>query len=174
MNFIIEEVDRLNKIVRDFIKLSKPVVPELKTGKILPFLNSIIDKIKLQYNQSNIEVRINCENDGELRDDFGLLSQALTNIISNAYEAMGSSGILTIDMKSENGKFIISISDTGGGIDPNKADKIFEPFFTTREQGTGLGLSIADSFILGMGGELTFHNSDKGAVFTIVLQENKK
>lgn len=174
LNFIIEEVDRLNKIVRDFLKLSKPVVPELKTGKILPFLNSIIDKIKLQYNQSNIEVRINCENDGELRADFGLLSQALTNIISNAYEAMGSSGILTIDTKSENGKFIISISDTGGGIDPNKADKIFEPFFTTREQGTGLGLSIADSFILGMGGELTFHNNDKGAVFTIVLQENKK
>ncbi|HPS65700.1 MAG TPA: ATP-binding protein, partial [Ignavibacteria bacterium] len=62
---------------------------------------------------------------------------------------------------------------TGGGIKDEYIKKIFDPFFTTKETGTGLGLSITHSSIESMGGELKVHNSEKGAVFTIILPENK-
>jgi len=64
----------------------------------------------------------------------------------------------------------ISISDTGGGIDPAIIDNIFNPFFTTKEGGTGLGLAISNKIVLNHGGHIQINNlMGKGATFIVYL-----
>jgi|GEM_PF-3962152 signal transduction histidine kinase len=173
LKYIIEEIEKLNNLVTDFLKLSKPSSPIFVTADLEPFLNSILDKAKSVNKNSDITVTKDIPPGLEITADFNLLNQAITNIVNNAYDIMGKSGGMHIKAWNENQKSFIEISDTGGGISDEHIHKIFDPFFTTKETGTGLGLSITHSSIESMGGELKVHNSEKGAVFTIILPENK-
>jgi signal transduction histidine kinase len=91
-----------------------------------------------------------------------------------AHDAMKGDGKITIQTgpKSINDRPFasISISDTGGGIDPAVIDNIFNPFFTTKEGGTGLGLAISNKIILNHGGHIQINNLiGKGATFIVHL-----
>lgn len=106
------------------------------------------------------------------------LMQAFTTIISNALEAMGNSGRLTIATSSKTtdgtGKAIIRISDTGCGIPAQYINRIFEPFFSTKTSsgGTGLGLAIARRIIMNHNGSIEATSEiDKGTVITVTLPE---
>jgi len=70
------------------------------------------------------------------------INQVWTNIIQNALHAMGQVGELTITTQSDEEKIMVSIKDTGDGIDPTILDKIFDPFYTTKKQGEGSGLGL--------------------------------
>ena len=92
----------------------------------------------------------------------------------NAYDAMQGSGKIVIQtgLKIINDRPFasISISDTGGGIDPAIIDNIFNPFFTTKDGGTGLGLAISNKIVLNHGGYIQIHNLiGKGATFIVHL-----
>jgi len=99
------------------------------------------------------------------------LRQVVINLAGNAVQAMGEAGgKLQVKSSIDQQQLIISIADSGPGIDPANLDKIFEPFFTTKEvgEGTGLGLSVSYSLIKQMGGELSVCNAPEGgAIFTI-------
>jgi signal transduction histidine kinase len=72
--------------------------------------------------------------------------------------------------RSENEKILVSVSDTGVGLPPQKAEQIFEPFFTTKPHGTGMGLRISRSIIEAHGGRLwATENHPKGASFHFTL-----
>jgi signal transduction histidine kinase len=99
-----------------------------------------------------------------------LLRQAILNLVKNAMEALSRGGALTIESRCEGATVAIAVSDTGGGITAEIAERLFEPFFTTKPQGTGLGLSITRQIIEEHGGELAWHNREgAGATFTIRL-----
>lgn len=105
-----------------------------------------------------------------------IFEQVLLNLVSNARDAIegkeGQTHRIQISVKtSPDGKGIVSVQDTGGGIPEDIQDKLFEPFFTTKEpgKGTGLGLSISYGTIEGMSGTLTAKNQQGGACFTISL-----
>jgi signal transduction histidine kinase len=92
----------------------------------------------------------------------------------NAYEAMNGRGKLTIKTAAvslNNQPFVsISITDTGGGINPAVIDNIFNPFFTTKERGTGLGLAISNKIINNHRGHIDIENSvGKGVTFIVYL-----
>lgn len=70
------------------------------------------------------------------------INQVWTNLIHNAIQAMGSSGVLTIETQCDEKNILVSIRDTGGGIDASILEKIFEPFYTTKKQGEGSGLGL--------------------------------
>ncbi|MCJ8268487.1 MAG: ATP-binding protein [Psychrosphaera sp.] len=107
------------------------------------------------------------------------LEQVLTNIISNAKDAMEKSSVkqLTITTGQCNDKVLIDIEDTGSGIAQQDVDKIFDPFFTTKAvgKGTGLGLSISYGIIEEHGGKLKVSSIEgKGSVFSIELVLNEE
>lgn len=80
--------------------------------------------------------------------DKGLMRQALINVLLNAMQAMPDGGKITVKtFRDASANFIISIKDTGAGMDSETASRIFEPFFSTKDRGTGLGMSITRSVI---------------------------
>jgi signal transduction histidine kinase len=101
--------------------------------------------------------------------DRGLLRQAVYNLVKNGMEVLSSGGEITIASRSRGDAVEISVTDTGGGITEEVGSHLFEPFFTTKPQGTGLGLSIARQITEEHGGELSWANGPRGAVFTMSL-----
>jgi len=104
----------------------------------------------------------------------GQLQEVLVNLIYNAIEAMDTikDGARTLRVKTDNydsDAIMISIEDTGPGIEPQKSKTIFDAFVTTKPQGTGLGLAICKMIIERHGGQLLATPSNKGGVFQIVL-----
>ena len=104
--------------------------------------------------------------------DPGQLQQAVIALATNALDAMGESGVLTIAGRNEADKVIVEVSDTGVGIAPENLPKIFEPFFTTKEigRGTGLGLAVCYGILTEHGGTLDVQSTPgTGTTFTITL-----
>ena len=100
------------------------------------------------------------------------LQQVLLNLMLNAIEAMRETGgVLTIKSQTVNdGQVLISVTDTGMGLPPEKADEIFDAFFTTKPQGSGMGLTISRSIVESHGGSLwATANDGRGAAFHFTL-----
>jgi signal transduction histidine kinase len=119
----------------------------------------------------DIELVTECDPDlGMVRADAGQIEQVLLNLVTNARDAISGPGMITIRTESLNGRAVLSVGDTGGGIDEDALEHIFEPFFTTKEQGkgTGLGLATVYSIVQQSGGWIEAANREgTGAVFSI-------
>jgi len=102
------------------------------------------------------------------------LQQVILNLIMNAVEAMGSSDQRVKRLRiataiDPGGDVVLTVEDSGPGIDPKVAGKIFEPFVTTKSGGMGMGLSICKSIIEAHDGRLTAGPAERGTRFEIVL-----
>ncbi len=100
------------------------------------------------------------------------INQVFLNLITNAAQAMGESGTLTITSRAAKGQVEVSFADTGSGIPDDVLPKIFDPFFTTKEpgEGTGLGLSIVHKIVKSHGGAIRVRSSvGKGTEFIVAL-----
>lgn len=98
--------------------------------------------------------------------------QIFINLVTNAAQAMGGRGTLTLSTTCAGGSVHATVQDTGPGISPGVAGKIFDPFFTTKEpgKGTGLGLHIVRDIVTSYGGGVTVESAPgRGAAFTIKL-----
>ena len=115
--------------------------------------------------------------DMELPDDLPLahvdqlhIKQVLSNLVTNAFQAMPDGGRLTVASRAIEGIIEISIADTGSGITPENQDKIFEPLFTTKAKGIGLGLAICKNLIEANGGKIDFESEvGEGSIFRLHL-----
>jgi C4-dicarboxylate-specific signal transduction histidine kinase len=103
------------------------------------------------------------------------LQQVILNLILNAKEAMSEvqtqpRELLIKSRKNESGEVVVTVRDSGKGLDAKDAERIFDPFFTTKESGMGLGLSISQRIIADHGGTLwATSNDDKGATLQFSL-----
>jgi PAS domain S-box-containing protein len=104
--------------------------------------------------------------------DAGQLGQVLVNLALNARDAMPDGGTLTIRTSNDDGNAVVSVSDTGHGMDEPTRTRIFEPFFSTKPvgEGTGLGLAMVHGIIRQTGGEIGVESAlGSGTVFRISL-----
>jgi two-component system NtrC family sensor kinase len=153
-------------------------------GDMIPLqINQIINtSLKLVRDQAmfhGIEIEMNLAKDlPEVKGDISRLEEVFLNLFINAADAMKGGGKLTITTK-QRGKdaILITIADTGKGIDEKHISHIFEPFFTTKEpgQGTGLGLSIAYGIIRKHKGTIDVQcRQGRGTSFIICLPMHKE
>ncbi len=135
----------------------------------LTILNSKFKhRIEIHKNYGDIPL-INCQ--------FEKLNQVFMNLISNAIDAIEGEGHIYITTKKEEDKLLISIRDSGDGMEATVQKKIFEPFYTTKEvgKGTGLGLAISYSIIKKHNGNIdVISEKGKGTEFIITLPINHK
>lgn len=107
--------------------------------------------------------------------DYAQIQEVITNIITNAVQAINLHGEIKIKTFYENGTAVIDISDNGPGIPKENREKIFKPFFSSKGygKGTGLGLSISKKILKEHGGDITVKShTGKGTTFTITLPVN--
>jgi PAS domain S-box-containing protein len=166
-----EEIDRLNGIVVDFLFAVRPVNAQMRRGNVNELVTELADFVSVELGNSGIECILDLdENLTPVDFDFGLMKQALLNVVQNAEAAMTSGGKLTITTADMEEEVFIIIADTGTGISEENLSKIFEPYFTTKESGTGLGLTVLFKIVKEHQGEVIVSSREgKGTVFTIAL-----
>ena len=101
--------------------------------------------------------------------DRGQLAEVLTNLVTNAYQAMPDGGIVRLGASCSDGHATFIVEDSGNGIQDGAKERIFEPFFTTKDSGTGLGLAIVQRLVQAHGGEISLENAASGGVRATVI-----
>jgi signal transduction histidine kinase len=166
-----KEVDRLEEILNDFLRLARLPQPNLQPSNISLLLDEFLDFIEPETQQSRIKVVKDFDDDlPEVALDSDQMKQALLNIILNANQSMSDGGQLTVKAYRTDDRMSIGIADTGDGIPPDRIDKLFDLFYSTKKEGTGLGLPIAGRIINMHGGEIRVKSQEgKGTTFFILL-----
>ena len=130
--------------------------------------------VELQSHQILVEAELSPKLQPILADGVQL-RQVIVNLVTNAIEAMDAVDDRTRTLRVKSAirdpeGILITVEDTGPGIDPENVDRIFHPFFTTKSQGMGMGLSICRSIIEAHHGRLSARSADdRGSVFQIAL-----
>ena len=168
LEIISSEVQNAEKIISDLLDISriKSVDREEATAAEL-----IKQALKKQLIPENIKVTTKIASGlPYIYVDPRQIHQVLTNIITNARQAMPEGGKMIISARMEKGRVLISISDTGCGISKENRKKLFEPLFTTKARGIGLGLTVSKSLVEASSGRIRVMSKEgKGSTFTIVL-----
>ena len=175
-NVLKEEVERLNRIVVDFLFAVRPMNLELREGNLNKLITQIMDFVRYEMEQSNIMCFLELdENLPNTQIDERFFKQALLNLVKNAQAAMPDGGVFTIATGYADNEIRISVCDTGIGITKENLGKIFEPYFTTTETGTGLGLTQVYKIIREHHGEISVDSMPgTGAEFKIILPMPQK
>ncbi|WNS73495.1 ATP-binding protein [Bacillus sp. DTU_2020_1000418_1_SI_GHA_SEK_038] len=170
-DIILDEIERVNHIVEDFMLLARPKSVELKEKNLIPILRNVLSLFEFEIRDKQIHLQFECSDDSILIEcDEYRLKQVFINFVKNAIEAMPNGGRLILNTFINNEYVNISITDSGTGITPEQLKKIGEPFFTTKEKGNGLGLMVSFQIIENHGGRVNIESEqNKGTTFTIEL-----
>lgn len=175
LDLVENETNRCSQIVSSllsFSRLSPPVFGHVQIDELLQRC-ILLSRHKLELSNIRLESSIQ-PNLPPIDGDFNQLQQCVINLIFNAIDAMpeGGSLILSSRRDGDSGNVMITVSDTGPGIAPEKLPHIFEPFFTTKNEGYGVGLGLSTVY-----GIMERHNGSvhaesqpgAGATFTLKL-----
>ncbi|WP_219094572.1 ATP-binding protein [Pseudomonas sp. UMAB-40] len=174
LEYVVSEVSRINDLITDFLDFAKPSAPMRSTQAARPLVDDLIGFCAPELASHNIDVHIDDQAPGAtLHVDARQLKQAGLNLIVNAIDAMPDGGRLTVAISSESPYTVISISDTGQGIEPDMLERIFTPFVTTKASGTGLGLAKVFSIMESHDGRIEcVSEKDAGTTFSLYIPAN--
>jgi signal transduction histidine kinase len=172
------EIDRLDRIVNDFLRLAKPAEPQLARLTARPLIEEVSRLLAAGLQEKNIAIQLTEIDETPFLADPQQLKQVLINLIQNAADAIGSDGTVTLSARRDNQKLrgvsqdaiVLEVKDTGPGIRSEVLEHLFDPFFSTKENGTGLGLPISARIVDQHGGMIECQSElGSGATFAIIL-----
>src|SRR5258708_379968 len=178
LDIIVEEVNRLNKIVSQFLDYARPYRGEQRPLEVNEVLKKTLQLIAKERGRSVEIVSRLAEGRPPVRADAEQLLQVFLNLSLNALQAMPQGGQLLLSTslrratrRGAAAAFLeVRFRDTGVGIPPGDLRNLFIPFFTTKEKGTGLGLPISQRIIENHGGTIEVRSQpSEGATFTVLL-----
>jgi PAS domain S-box-containing protein len=173
---IVRDAHRASDVIRSLRALTRKSGPQLMPLEINDAIQEVLALTGNELRQHGVALRTDLSI--EVRPVLGdrvQLQQVLLNLITNAVDAMSAvmdhARELTLSSaRTEGDGFIVTITDTGAGLEPMIAERIFEPFFTTKSEGLGMGLSICRTIIESHGGELWVSpNVPYGTVFRFTV-----
>jgi len=176
--FVDEEIDRLERIVREFLQFARPGDPVLAPVSPAELLGEVRELLAAGCRKSAIRLTVSAAVKTPVLADRQQIKQVLINLIRNAADSIGRDGSITLCARQTRVGFgamqpweavTLEVKDTGEGIPQEVQSRLFDPFFTTKPSGTGLGLAIARRIVEKHGGTLRFETSAKGTAFRIVL-----
>jgi signal transduction histidine kinase len=172
------EINRLERIVKDFLMFARPSDPELVAVPVEQPLREVQTLMEPELKKSRIKLVLESAAPAQINIDPGQIRQVLINLIQNAADSIGSNGTITLRGRLDEKRLadgptevvILEVSDTGKGIPPEVGKRLFDPFFTTKESGTGLGLPIAARIVEKHHGALQYQTQEgRGTTFGIIL-----
>jgi signal transduction histidine kinase len=183
LNDIIKEAKMANAIVVEVLEFVRPISLQVDRTSLAEVLKDSITQAEGKRRRGAVSIRTDFAPDvPELLADSHQLRQLFSNLLANAFEALGGEGHVDIRMyvlpaDEENGtgepeapQVVVEIRDNGPGIAPDDLERIFSPFFTTKPQGTGLGLAIVRKVVDAHDGRIDAVSAPgRGATFKVTL-----
>lgn len=173
---MVQEVDRVNRVVTDLLTFARPMTPETAPTDIDRLIAHAIRLVAQDAETKDVFIQNRvAEALQAIAVDKNQITQALLNLLLNALHAVHEGGKIEVgaDMGPGGDVLQIWVKDDGPGISQENLSKIFDPFFTKREKGTGLGLSIVHKIVEAHGGEIivetTEFGNNTGSKFIITL-----
>ncbi|MPM15043.1 Sporulation kinase E [bioreactor metagenome] len=145
LDIMIDELDRANDIIKEFLSLAKNKTIVKKLNNVNQIVNSIMPLIYADAIRNNITVDLKLSDIPDLILDEKEIRQLILNLVRNGFEAINENGKITIRTFSEDGEVVLAVQDNGSGIPEEIIGNVGTPFFTTKAQGTGLGLAVCYS-----------------------------
>ena len=176
------EINRLERIVKDFLQFARPSAPQLVAVSSEQPLREVLMLMEPTLKKSNIQLLLGEAAPAQIHVDPQQIRQVLINLIQNAADSIGENGTVTLRARRGEKRLhdrptevvILEVHDTGKGIPPEVEKRLFDPFFTTKESGTGLGLPIAARIIEKHRGALQYQTlAAGGTTFGIILPLHK-
>ncbi len=164
---MIEELDRANAIISEFLALAKNKAIDRRPRNLNRIINLLLPLLQAEalHRGQNVVVALADVPDVDLDDKE--IRQLLLNLVRNGFEAMAPGGTVSIGTRFEPGRVVLVVADTGGGIPPEVLDKLGTPFLTTKEAGTGLGLAVCYRIAERHGATIDVQSSPQGTTFTV-------
>jgi two-component system sensor histidine kinase HydH len=156
-------------MVTDFLNFARPVMTSIHETDLAQLLENIVVDLK-NLRPGDYEIRFNRGESAVVPCDATLMRQSLLNLLINAVEALGTDGMIDVQLEKTSRSVRILIHDNGHGITEHVLKKIFIPFFTTKPHGTGLGLSLVQKIVLAHNGRIEVQSAPgQGTRFTVTL-----
>jgi two-component system, cell cycle sensor histidine kinase and response regulator CckA len=168
---IIETAERAARLTRRLLTFARrqPLEPKnVAVDDVVRELGSMLEQIA----GDSVRVVLDLKPTPIVRVDVDQLEQVVVNLVGNARDAMPTGGRVTVRTFTSRGGAVLSVSDTGVGMDAETQQRVFEPFFSTkdRDHGTGLGLSIVDGVVRDSGGSIEIDSTvGRGTAVRILL-----
>ncbi|QGT99340.1 Sporulation kinase [Candidatus Syntrophocurvum alkaliphilum] len=164
-DLMIEELDRANGIISEYLRMAKDKIVNLQPHYIDNVVKAIYPMLKADANLKGMNIELDLGNPPMALIDKNEIRQLILNITRNGLEAMSEGGTLTIGTRLVNKEIILFISDQGHGLDTEVIDKLGTPFVTTKNEGTGLGLAVCYSIAARHNARIDFDTGPKGTTF---------
>jgi signal transduction histidine kinase len=172
------ELGRLKTIVSDFLEFARRPKPQLQPFDVAELLAEVRDLAVAEATARKVTVAVIVDEGvqpARVAGDEGQLRRALVNLAQNAVQACADDGSGQVELAcaKRGSEVIVSVRDTGAGIDPDTLAKIWTPFYTTKQSGTGLGLAFVRDIANDHGARLSVDSAPgRGTTFTIALPES--
>jgi two-component system nitrogen regulation sensor histidine kinase NtrY len=162
---IIRQVDDIKRMVDEFSRFARMPKPVIGDEDVADTVRQVVFLLRVGHPEIDFDVELPAEV-MPARFDRRLISQALTNIIKNATEAIGAvppaelgRGHIAVSARREGNEAVIDVIDNGVGLPKENRARLLEPYVTTREKGTGLGLAIVGRILEEHGGRIELRDA---------------
>lgn len=142
LELMIEELDRANTIITEFLSLAKNNTGQMKPTDLNLVIKSLFPLVQADAFRRGNTIELELEDTPEIVIDDKEIRQCILNLVGNGLDAMPQGGKVTISTAQIGNRVVMTVRDRGPGIPLQIKDKLGTPFFTTKEHGTGLGLSV--------------------------------
>ena len=166
-DLMIEELDRANTIITEFLSLARNKTPEMRMQNINRVVEALSPLLTADAINSKKEIALELGEVPEIPLDEKEIRQLILNLARNGVEAMDSEGKLTIKTFLEGGEVVLAVQDQGIGISDGIIEHIGVPFFTTKENGTGLGLATCYSIASRHNAYINVDTGPQGTTFFV-------
>ncbi|MCP4713998.1 MAG: PAS domain-containing protein [Deltaproteobacteria bacterium] len=169
LNIIVQEIDRLEKILSDLLSFVSPGVPSLDHADLNLLISGICEtfEVELETKQIRCEQRLDTNLPTMWLDDTQI-RRVIINLVQNAIDSMLEGGSLTLETRREDKWVFVEIADTGSGIAEDMLNKLFEPFYTNKATGSGLGLTLCDQIVKKHGGTIVVLRRQQQGILAII------
>ena len=170
-DLMIEELDRANQIISEFLSLANNKIVVRTPINLVELIKAILPLIESDAHLLGQNVKTQLQKIPMALLDPREIRQLILNLVRNAFESMQSGGTLTIRIYKNNDKIVFAVQDEGSGIPEEIRSKLGTPFLTTKEKGTGLGLATCYSIAKRHDATIDFTTSDSGTTFYLYIKE---
>lgn len=175
MTRIRKQTDAAFDLVNRYLDYSRPLSPQFALTDINEILEHSLEEFKAEFENRNITLQSQFVENANAEVDKKMLTQVLRNVIANAIQAMDRDGGLTIATQIDENSVVITIRDTGTGVNPEHLSHIFEIGFTTGKRGTGVGLALSKRIIEeAHNGSISIINNTDSLGATVIIGLPKK